>query len=128
MTVMCASAPRTRTPSRRYRPLYPRLLDARVSPFVFEHANRERSEIELRSQSPTDKEVDVGVIDVKAFRVETPEKVVGQVRLALEHIPAGRLRLVPDGGLWETRGRVGVAPLRSMVETARVVRRELGLA
>ncbi|HLF50577.1 MAG TPA: cobalamin-independent methionine synthase II family protein [Methylomirabilota bacterium] len=113
---------------RRYRPLYPALLDARVDQFVFEYANREMSEIELWSEFPTDKEIAVGVIDVKAFRVETPEEVAERVRLALKHIPAGRLWLVPDCGLWETPRWVGAAKLRSMVEAARAVRRELGAA
>jgi len=111
---------------RRYRPLYPALLEARVQQFVFEYANREMSEIELWSEFPTDKEIAVGVIDVKAFRVETSEEVAERIRLALKHVPAERLWLVPDCGLWETPRWVGVSKLRSMVEAARTVRRELG--
>jgi len=113
---------------RRYRALYPRLLDAHVSQFVFEYANREMSEIELWSEFPSDKEVAVGVVDVKAFRVETPEEIVDRARLALRHIAPERLWLVPDCGLWETPRWVGLAKLRSMVEAARVLRRELGAA
>jgi 5-methyltetrahydropteroyltriglutamate--homocysteine methyltransferase len=113
---------------RRYRPLYPRLLDAHVSQFVFEYANREMSELELWSEFPTDKEVAVGVIDVKAFRVETPEEVAERARLALKHVPVERLWLVPDCGLWETPRWVASAKLRSMVEAARMIRRELGVA
>jgi 5-methyltetrahydropteroyltriglutamate--homocysteine methyltransferase len=111
---------------RRYRPLYPALLGARVQQFVFEYANREMSEIELWSEFPTDKEIAVGVIDVKAFRVETVEEVAERIRLALKHVPPERLWLVPDCGLWETPRWVGVSKLRSMVEAARTVRRELG--
>jgi 5-methyltetrahydropteroyltriglutamate--homocysteine methyltransferase len=113
---------------RRYRPLYPHLLDARVRQFVFEYANREMSELELWSEFPTDKEIAVGVVDVKAFRVETPEEIADRARLALKHIPAERLWLVPDCGLWETPRWVAVAKLRSMVEAARLIRRELGVA
>ena len=113
---------------RRYRSLYPRLLDARVSQFVFEYANREMSEIEIWSEFPTDKEVAVGVVDVKAFRVETAEEIAERVRLALTHVPAARLWLVPDCGLWETPRWVAVGKLRSMVEAARIIRRELGVA
>ena len=46
-----------------------------MSQFVFEYANREMSEIGLWSEFPTDKEVAVGVVDVKAFHVETPEEI-----------------------------------------------------
>jgi 5-methyltetrahydropteroyltriglutamate--homocysteine methyltransferase len=111
---------------RRYRPLYPALLQARVQQFVFEYANREMSEIELWSEFPTDKEIAVGVIDVKAFRVETAEEVAERIRLALKHVPAERLWLAPDCGLWETPRWVGVSKLRSMVEAARTMRCELG--
>src|SRR6266542_1219247 len=113
---------------RRYRPLFPELLDARVQQFVFEYANREMSEIELWSEFPSDKEVAVGVIDVKAFRVETAEEVADRARHALKHLPPERLWLVPDCGLWETPRWVGVSKLRSMVEAAHMLRRELGSA
>jgi 5-methyltetrahydropteroyltriglutamate--homocysteine methyltransferase len=113
---------------RRYRPLFPALLDARVDQFVFEYANREMSEIDLWDEFPTDKAVAVGVIDVKAFKVETPEEVADRARVALKHLPPERLWLVPDCGLWETPRWVAIAKLRSMVEGARMVRRELGAA
>ena len=51
-----------------------------------------------------------------------------RARLALRHIAPERLWLVPDCGLWETPRWVGLAKLRSMVEAARVLRRELGAA
>ncbi len=110
---------------RHYAPLYPQIVDAPVDQFVFEYANREMAEIALWSAHPTSKEIAVGVIDVKAFRVESAEEVAARARLALKHIPAERLWLVPDCGLWETPRWVAVAKLRSMVEAARRLRREL---
>ncbi len=113
---------------RRYRPLFPAVLDARVDQFVFEYANREMSEIELWSEFATDRQVAVGVLDVKAFQVETPDDVAARARLALKHVPPERLWLVPDCGLWETPRWVALGKLRSMVEAARMLRRELGAA
>jgi 5-methyltetrahydropteroyltriglutamate--homocysteine methyltransferase len=110
---------------RRYAPLYPQIVEAPVQQFVFEYANREMAEVELWGEHRTDKEIAVGVIDVKAFRVESPEEVASRARLALKHIPAERLWLVPDCGLWETPRWVAVSKLRSMVEAARLLRREL---
>jgi 5-methyltetrahydropteroyltriglutamate--homocysteine methyltransferase len=110
---------------RRYAPLYPEILQAPVDQFVFEYANREMAEIELWSRHATTKEVAVGVVDVKAFRVESAEDVAARARLALTHVPAERLWLVPDCGLWETPRWVAVSKLRSMVEAARLLRREL---
>jgi 5-methyltetrahydropteroyltriglutamate--homocysteine methyltransferase len=110
---------------RRYAPLYPQILDAPVHQFVFEYANREMADIELWAEHPTDKEVAVGVIDVKAFRVESPEEVAARARLALKYLPVERVWLVPDCGLWETPRWVAVSKLRSLVEAARLLRREL---
>jgi 5-methyltetrahydropteroyltriglutamate--homocysteine methyltransferase len=109
---------------RRYAPLFPQILGAPVHQFVFEYANREMAEIELWSAHRTDKDVAVGVVDVKAFRVETSEEIAARARLALKHVPAERLWLVPDCGLWETPRWVAVSKLRSMVEAARLLRRE----
>jgi len=110
---------------RRYATLFPAILDAPVDQFVFEYANREMAEIDLWSTFPTKKDVAVGVVDVKAFRVEPAEEIAARARLALKHVPAERLWLVPDCGLWETPRWVAVSKLRSMVEAARLVRREL---
>ncbi len=110
---------------RRYAPLFPQILEAPVSQLVLEYANREMAEIELWSVHPSDKELAVGVVDVKAFRVESAEEVAARTRMALKHVPAERLWLVPDCGLWETPRWVAVSKLRSMVEAARLLRREL---
>ncbi|MGH7388464.1 MAG: methionine synthase [Candidatus Rokuibacteriota bacterium] len=109
---------------RHYAPLFPQIVDAPVHQLVFEYANREMAEIELWSAHRTDKEIAVGVVDVKAFRVETAEEIAARARLALKHVPAERLWLVPDCGLWETPRWVAVSKLRSMVEAARLLRRE----
>jgi 5-methyltetrahydropteroyltriglutamate--homocysteine methyltransferase len=110
---------------RRYGSLFPQLLDAPVQQFVLEYANREMAEIELWSVHQSDREVAVGVVDVKAFRVESAEEVAARARLALKHLPPERLWLVPDCGLWETPRWVAVSKLRSLVEAARLLRREL---
>lgn len=110
---------------RRYAPLFPDLLGAPVDQFLLEYANREMAELELWSAHPTTKEVAVGVVDVKAFRVESPEEVAARARQALAHLPAERLWLAPDCGLWETPRWVAVSKLRSMVEAAHLLRREL---
>jgi 5-methyltetrahydropteroyltriglutamate--homocysteine methyltransferase len=110
---------------RRYAPLFPAILDAPVDQFVFEYANREMAELELWSTAAARQEVAVGVVDVKAFRVESADEIAARARLALKHVPAPRLWLAPDCGLWETPRWVAVSKLRSLVEAARLLRREL---
>jgi 5-methyltetrahydropteroyltriglutamate--homocysteine methyltransferase len=110
---------------RRYAALHRFLAEAPVEQFVFEYANREMAEIELWGKYPTDKEVAVGVVDVKAYRIESPEEIAERARVALEHLPAERVWLAPDCGLWETPRWVAVSKLRSLVGAARLLRREL---
>jgi len=111
---------------RGYRALFPALLDARCDQFVFEVANREMAELDLLSEA-TDRQVAVGVVDVKAFG-ETPDEVAGRLRRALSVVPAERLWAVPDCGLWATPRPSAVGKLRALVAGARLGRRGLGLA
>jgi 5-methyltetrahydropteroyltriglutamate--homocysteine methyltransferase len=110
---------------RQYRPLFPALLDARCQQLVLEFANREMAELELL-EKVGEREVAVGVIDVKAYRIETPDEVAARLRLALRHVPADRLWVVPDCGFWATPRPTAVGKLRAMVAGTRIVRRELG--
>jgi len=87
-------------------------------------ANREMAEIELMSES-ADREVAVGVVDVKAYRVETADEVAARLRLALRHVAAERLWVVPDCGFWATPRAATVGKLTAMVAGTRLVRGEL---
>jgi len=111
--------------ARGYRALFPHLLDARCDQFVFEYANREMAELELFKEYPPNREVGVGVIDVKAYQVESAAEVARRIRSALECVPPDRLWITPDCGFWETPRHVAVGKLKAMVEGARMVRNEL---
>ncbi|MGH7320122.1 MAG: methionine synthase [Candidatus Rokuibacteriota bacterium] len=110
---------------REYRSLFPALLEARCDQLVLEFANREMVELEVLKDY--DREVAVGVIDVKAYRVETPEDVAARLRMALRSVPAERLWAVPDCGFFETPRAAATGKLRAMVAGTRIVRQELGL-
>jgi 5-methyltetrahydropteroyltriglutamate--homocysteine methyltransferase len=110
---------------REYRGLFPALLGARCDQLVLEFANREMAEIDLMKEVG-DREIAVGVIDVKAYRTETADDVAARLRLALQHVSPERLWVVPDCGLWETPRAAAVGKLRAMVAGTRRVRQELG--
>ncbi|MBI4634781.1 MAG: cobalamin-independent methionine synthase II family protein, partial [Candidatus Rokubacteria bacterium] len=110
---------------RSYRHLFPGIFDVRASQFVLEFANRGMEDIELLKELPAGKELGAGVVDVKAFRAETPEDVAERIRRVMQFVPPERLWVNPDCGLWETPRRVAAAKLRAMVEGARLVRAEL---
>jgi 5-methyltetrahydropteroyltriglutamate--homocysteine methyltransferase len=114
--------PRT---SRSYRRIFPDLLDARVDQFVLEFANREMADIGLWREIGAERELCAGVIDVKSYYPESPAEVADRIRLALRAVPVERLWVSPDCGFNHTPRHSCVAKLRSMVEGARLVRREL---
>jgi len=114
--------PRT---SRSYRRLLPGLLEARIDQFVLEFANREMAEIDLCREISADRELCVGVVDVKSYYPESPAEVAERIRLALRHVPADKLWIGPDCGFNHTPRHACVAKIKAMVEGARMVRREI---
>ena len=111
---------------RDFRNLYPALRDLRASQIVLEYANRGLDDLRLWGECPTDKELGAGVIDVKAFKAESPADVAERIRAILKHVPADKLWLNPDCGFWETPRWVVKQKLAALVEGARIVRKELG--
>jgi 5-methyltetrahydropteroyltriglutamate--homocysteine methyltransferase len=111
--------------ARSYRRIFPALLDARVDQFVLEFANREMAEIEIGAELAVDRELAVGVVDVKSYFPESAAEVAERIRRALRHIPAERLIVAPDCGFNHTPRHACVAKLQAMVEGAGIVRAEL---
>jgi 5-methyltetrahydropteroyltriglutamate--homocysteine methyltransferase len=123
---MCFGNYRGRAVGKRlYAPLFPHILECPVDQFVLEFANREMAEIDLWSRFPSDKELAIGVVDVKNYYVETPDDVAERIRLALKHVPAERLCVAPDCGFSQTARWAALAKLKAMVQGAAIVRREL---
>ena len=106
--------------------MFPALLGCRCDQFVFEYANREMAEIDMWKEIGPDREVACGVVDVKSFYMETPEDVAARIRLCLEHIPAGRLSLVPDCGFFPVPRWVAFEKLKRLVAGTRLARKQLG--
>jgi len=82
----------------------------------------------LFDQYKTDKEVAVGVIDVKDEKIETAEIVAARIRQALKHIPANRMYVVPDCGMKFMPRARAFGKLKAMVAGTRIVRKELGVS
>jgi 5-methyltetrahydropteroyltriglutamate--homocysteine methyltransferase len=75
-----------------------------------------------------DKTIVLGVLDLEAVDVETPELVAGRIRRALEVVPPERLVVAPDCGMKYLPRERAFAKLRAMVAGARLVREDLGLS
>jgi 5-methyltetrahydropteroyltriglutamate--homocysteine methyltransferase len=110
----------------QYAELFPAILETRARQISMEFAVSDGIGLELFTQYPTDKDVVVGVIDVKDEAIETPAVVAGRIRQALKHVPAGRLIISPDCGMKFMPRDRAFGKLCAMVEGTRIVRRELG--
>jgi len=110
---------------RQYEPLFPHILECPIDQFVLEFASREMAEIDLWQRFPNDKELAIGVVDVKNYYIETPEDVAERIRTALKYVAAEKLSIVPDCGFSQTARWATYAKLVAMVKGAEIVRREL---
>ena len=110
----------------QYAELFPAILEANYQQLCLEFAVSDGVGLELFKQYHTDKEVGVGVIDVKDETVETPEIVAQRIRQALKYIPAEKMTIVPDCGMKFMPRERAFGKLKAMVEGTKIVRRELG--
>ena len=110
---------------RDYRYIMPNLGGADCQQFNFKFANREFAQVELLAEVPKGAKVGVGVVDVKSYFVETPEQVADSIRLAMRYVEPQRIVVTPDCGFNHCPRHVAVAKMRSMVEGAGIVRKEL---
>jgi 5-methyltetrahydropteroyltriglutamate--homocysteine methyltransferase len=109
-----------------YSFLFPAALGAHVDRLTLEFARKGYDDLALLAEYGWDRELGLGVIDVKNRQVETPELVASRVRRALEIVPAERLFINPDCGLRHLPVDIARAKLKAMVEGTALVRSELG--
>jgi 5-methyltetrahydropteroyltriglutamate--homocysteine methyltransferase len=112
----------------QYAELFPAILDTHTQQLCLEFAVSDGIGLELFEEYKTDKEVAVGVIDVKDEKVETPDVVAQRIRHALKYIPAERMSIVPDCGMKFMPRARAFGKLKAMVGGTRMVRKELGVA
>jgi len=74
------------------------------------------------------KKIILGVIDLNDMTVETPNKVAERIRRALPYVKAEDVIVAPDCGMKYLPREVAFGKMRAMVEGARMLRAELGVA
>ena len=111
--------------ARRYRPLFPKILEICADELILEFAGREMAEADLWKEFAVSKRLAAGVVDVKSSHIEPAEEIARRARLLLQYVPADKLALCPDCGFSQTARHIAVAKLRKLVEGARIVRDEL---
>jgi 5-methyltetrahydropteroyltriglutamate--homocysteine methyltransferase len=111
-----------------YDAVLPHLYDLPIDQFVLDFANRDMVDIAALKSLPKDKEVAIGVIDVRTTMIETPEEVAARIRKVIEVVPPERVYLTTDCGMKPLARIVARMKLKALAEGARIVRKELGHA
>lgn len=105
--------------------LFPAVLEADVDQLVLEFARKGYDDLELIRRYRWDRDLGLGVVDVKSEDVEPVDLVAAHIRRALEFVPADRLIVNPDCGLRHLPAATARSKLQSMVAAASLVRREV---
>jgi len=109
-----------------YETVLPYFYDTPVEQFVLDYANREMADIEALKSLPKDKEVQIGVLDIRTSMVETPEQVAARIRKVIKVVPPERVYLSTDCGMKPLSRMVAKLKLQALVAGAEIVRKELG--
>ncbi len=93
---------------------------------MLDFANRNMIDIASLKSLPKDKEVAIGVIDVRTSMVESPEEVADRIRKVINVVPPERVYLTTDCGMKPLSRMVARMKLRALADGAAIVRKELG--
>lgn len=124
--------PEDRMPRGGYDRIMPWLMDLKAEQLVLEFATPRAGSIDVLKDYRPDKEIGLGVIDVKKHTIESVDTVVERVKKASRYLDPGRIWLNPDcgfasGATWPVQPRRrSFEKLKPMVEAAKRLRREYG--
>jgi methionine synthase II (cobalamin-independent) len=108
-----------------YETVLPHFYDVPIDQFVLDYANREMADIDALKSLPDDKEVAVGVLDIRTTMIETPEHVADRIRKLIEVVPPERVYLTTDCGMKPLPRMVAKMKLKALVDGAEIVRGEV---
>ena len=87
-----------------------RWMDVNVEQYALDFALRDMVDVKALEVIPPDKEVQVGVIDIRTLYIESDDEIVDRIHKALEHIDPSRSTSRPTAASRRCRGS---APTRS---------------
>jgi len=115
-----------------YEKLCPELLDIKVQQYVLEYVSPGCGDpVKFIVNLSDDREIGLGVIDVRNPRIETVEDVTKRVEKIIKNVDPERIWLNPDCGFAPGMYRkferqIAFQKIKSMVEAAKVLRRKYG--
>ena len=114
-----------------YEPIMPHLLRAEVDQLAMEFAVSQAGDVAIFEQFPTDKEIGLGVVDVRGAIAESPALIVERVEKALRYLQPEQITLNPDCGFAPTSTNPisleeAYQKLSAMAEAAGILRQRYG--
>jgi 5-methyltetrahydropteroyltriglutamate--homocysteine methyltransferase len=108
-----------------YATVLPYFYDVPIDEFVLDFANREMVDVDLLKGLPEDKDVQIGVLDIRTMQIESPEQVAERIRKVTNVISADRVTLSTDCGMKPLPRLVAKMKLQALVAGAEIVRKEI---
>lgn len=108
-----------------YATVLPYFYDVPIDEFVLDFANREMVDVDLLKGLPEDKDVQIGVLDIRTMQIESPEQVADRIRKVINVISPERVTLSTDCGMKPLPRLVAKMKLKALAEGAAIVRAEL---
>jgi 5-methyltetrahydropteroyltriglutamate--homocysteine methyltransferase len=105
-----------------------RWMDVNVEQFALDFALRDMADVKALEMVAPDREVQVGVIDVRSLYIESDQEIVDRIHKVLEHIEPERVYLSTDCGLKALPRFCAYEKLRALSRAAKTVRAELGVS
>ena len=99
-----------------------------VEQFALDFALRDMVDVHALKELAPDREVQVGVIDIRSLYIETDDEIVERIHKVLDVVPAERVYLTTDCGLKALPRFVAQEKLKALSRAAGRVRSELGAA
>ena len=108
-----------------YKTVLPYFYDVPIDQFVLDFANREMVDVDILKSLPEDKEVAIGVLDIRTTQIESPEQVADRIRKVIAVVPPERVYLTTECGMKPLPRIVARMKLKALAEGAQIVRDEI---
>jgi 5-methyltetrahydropteroyltriglutamate--homocysteine methyltransferase len=108
-----------------YKTVLPYFYDVPIDQFVLDFANREMVDVDILKELPEDKEVAIGVLDIRTTQIESPEQVAERIRKVIAVVPPERVYLTTDCGMKPLPRLVAKMKLKALADAAAIVRKEI---
>ena len=94
--------------------------------FVLDFANRNMAGIDFMKNLPKDKDLQVGVLDIRTSMIDPAKVIADRIRQVIKYVPADRVYLSTDCGMKPLARMVAKMKLHNLAEAAAIVRKEVG--